>query len=40
MAVKCLKRFRVADLEPGMVLGKTLLNEKGQVVMDRGKVLF
>ena len=40
MSLKCLKRFRVADLEPGMVLGKTLLNEKGQVVMDRGKVLF
>ena len=40
MPLKCLKRFRVADLEPGMVLGKTLLNEKGQVMMDRGKVLF
>lgn len=40
MSLKCLKRFRTADLEPGMVLGKTLLNEKGQVVLDRGKVLF
>jgi GGDEF domain-containing protein len=40
MSLKCLKRFRTADLEPGMVLGKTLLNEKGQVVLDQGKVLF
>ena len=40
MSLKCLKRFRIADLEPGMMLGKTLLNEKGQVMLDQGKVLF
>ena len=40
MALKLLKRYRVQDLEPGMVLGKTILNEKGQVILDQGKVIF
>jgi len=40
MALKLLKRYRVQDLEPGMVLGKTILNEKGQVMLDQGKVIF
>ena len=40
MPRKCLKRYRVQDLEPGMVLGKTILNEKGQVVLDQGKVIL
>ena len=40
MALKVIKRYRVQDLEPGMVLGRTLLNEKGQVIMDQGKVIL
>ena len=40
MALKLLKRYRVQDLEPGMVLGKTILSEKGQVMLDQGKVIF
>ena len=40
MALKVIKRYRVQDLEPGMVLGRTLLNEKGQVILDQGKVIL
>ena len=40
MPLKGLKRYRVQDLEPGMVLGKTILNEKGQVMIDQGKVIL
>ena len=40
MPLKCLKKFRVQDLEPGMILGKTILNEKGQVMLDQGKVIL
>lgn len=40
MPLKCVKRYRLQDLYPGMVLGKTILNEKGQVMMDQGKVIF
>lgn len=40
MPLKGLKRYRVMDLEPGMVLGRTILNEKGQVMMDQGKVIL
>ena len=40
MALKVIKRYRIQDLEPGMVLGRTLLNEKGQVIMDQGKVIL
>ncbi len=40
MALKCLKRYRIQDLEPGMVLGKTILNEKGQVMINQGKVIL
>ena len=40
MPLKTLKRYRLQDLEPGMVLGKTLLNEKGQVFIDQGKVIL
>jgi len=40
MALKGIKRYRVQDLEPGMVLGRTLLNEKGQVILDQGKVIL
>ena len=40
MALKVLKRYRVQDLEPGMVLGKTILSEKGQVMLDQGQVIF
>lgn len=40
MALKVLKRYRVQDLEPGMILGRTLLNEKGQVILDHGKVIL
>lgn len=40
MALKCLKRYRVQELEPGMILGKTILSEKGQVMLDQGKVIF
>ncbi len=40
MPLKCLKRYRVKDLDPGMILGRTVLNEKGQVIMDQGKVIL
>ncbi|HWR29450.1 MAG TPA: sensor domain-containing diguanylate cyclase [Negativicutes bacterium] len=40
MPLKCLKRYRVQDLAPGMVLGKTILNDKGQVMLDQGKVIL
>ena len=40
MALKAIKRYRVQDLAPGMVLGRTLLNEKGQVFLDQGKVIL
>jgi len=40
MPLKGLKRYRVQDLEPGMILGKTILNEKGQVMIDQGKVIL
>ncbi len=40
MALKIIKRYRLQDLEPGMVLGRTLLNDKGQVFMDQGKVIL
>lgn len=40
MPLKCLKRYRIQDLEPGMVLGKTILNEKGQVMINQGKVIL
>jgi len=40
MPRKLLKRYRVQDLDPGMVLGKTILNEKGQVMVDQGKVML
>lgn len=40
MPLKTIKRYRLQDLEPGMVLGKTILNEKGQVFMEQGKVIL
>jgi diguanylate cyclase (GGDEF)-like protein len=40
MPLKSLKRYRTQDLEPGMVLGKTILNDKGQVMVDQGKVIL
>ena len=40
MAIKGIKRFRLQDLEPGMVLGKTVLDESGRVILEQGKVIL
>jgi two-component system, cell cycle response regulator len=40
MAIKGIKRFRLQDVEPGMVLGKTVLDESGRVILEQGKVIL
>ena len=40
MPIKGLKRFRLQDIEPGMVLGKTVLDEYGRVILEQGKVIL
>ena len=40
MPIKRLKRFRLQDAEPGMILGKTVLDENGRVILEQGKVIL
>ena len=40
MAIKGLKRFRLQDIEPGMIIGKTVLDEFGRVILEQGKVIL
>lgn len=40
MPLKGLKRFRLRDIEPGMILGKTVLDEFGRVIVEQGKVIL
>ena len=40
MPIKGLKRFLLQDIEPGMVLGKTVLDELGRVILERGQVIL
>ena len=40
MAIKGIKRFRLQDIEPGMVVGKTVLDESGRVILEQGKVIL
>ena len=40
MPLKGLKRFRLRDIEPGMIIGKTVLDEFGRVIVEQGKVIL
>ena len=40
MPIKGLKRFRLQDIEPGMIIGKTVLDEFGRVIVEQGKVIL
>jgi len=40
MVQRAVKRFRVEELEPGMILGRTMHDEQGKVIMEAGQVIL